>query len=388
MPTYFQDRGLSLNLRESPFSPSPLNHWMNITHLVSAYSHEVSIYGGYVSSTSTMPSTIDEAVRLYSRGIGKDVQVTNSGGDVVWNGFINQVIISVGGEDIATGKLTDVINKMTIEYTTKRFNTNPPVGGKRKVLAAVEEQPSIEQWGVLEGILNLGTQSATTATTLRDGYLADFAYPRAARTLELNSGNLPNVKLECVGYSELWKKYYYKQILDTSYITFTQKLLAVLAADPNQLFTNLGGVDEIAAEIRGNEDGSRNAYEIIKELSVFGNGAQDVAILGVFDNRKVVYSQTPNAILYTRKMDGPDKGFYRGGQWVEPWDVRVGQWVYTGDLFPSSGIPVYPGSFKSDRRVQLIGNIVYTAPYQLSVSEHPTWGYSELLGKTGIRALR
>ena len=105
----------------------------DLTLQVLDYSHMINCVGGFDQASMSLAPNAALIDFLLTNGVGMDVVVHNTGGVEVWRGFIDRVSTQRGGVTIERGPYMEISNRVRVKYTTKRYNTTPPIGGQEKL---------------------------------------------------------------------------------------------------------------------------------------------------------------------------------------------------------------------------------------------------------------
>ncbi len=73
------------------------------------------------------------------------------------------------------------------------------------------------------------------------------------------------------------------------------------------------------------------------------------------------------------------------GGFVDPWDVKVGEWIQFTDLDVCQTLST--DSFRDDSRMMFIEGLSYTAPYTLQISGGKVDTLTQQLNKLGLGSI-
>lgn len=349
---------------------------------VESYSHELGADVGFVSCDFTMNDTITKLDEWFSRGLGRDISVFNEVGGLVWNGFVNEISVTVGGFTVTRGPLLGISNRVKVKYQKKTWNTNPPVGGGQGETDWEDNLESQESYGVLEAVLSGGEASDTQMDQARAVYLSQFAWPDATQELSTGASAMPSISIRCQGYHSLLGKQIYNND-DTTEVDADAKIRAILAANANALFpnpTNILSNDTIVAQL---EDGDSPADSLISGIVSVGDSLNRRWLFGVREVRRPYYEPVEETIFYQHRLSDPTQRVetYLGGVWVYPWNVRSGKYLLVSDFLVGTE---FTESLMQDPRLVFLETVSYSAPWTLSLTGGRVSTALQYLNKLGL----
>lgn len=298
-------------------------------------------------------------------------------------GVVNSISAPVGGVGISIGPLMSVSNKVAVTYSTKRYNTNPPIGGEPAETAFASDTYSQSLYGVLEEKVSGGEGNSTQMEQLRDVYLAERAYPETSTDLSLFSGSEPSISLECLGYAHFLDRAYYTQKTTSTTTDIPSKISSVLAAETNYFSSATFVYDANATGVETFEDGERTSLTVIKEAVSLGDSSNNRYIFGVFANRLTRYSQAPTATeyFYNEVSNSPPSITAKSGETIMPWDVLPGKWLFLSGIGASYALNQ---ASRLDPRNMFIERVEYTAPMGLNLTGGKVSKFSQKLARLGL----
>ena len=134
----------------------------------SSYTHTVSAFGGYDTASFTLNTTQTEAEDWLENGLMRDVKVFGSALDTVWEGFVDEIRITVGPLTATMGPLLDVANKVAVLYTPLMHGAGGEVSGSQTLSAWQEDTTINDFYGTMPKIINAGTITVTGRLLLDD----------------------------------------------------------------------------------------------------------------------------------------------------------------------------------------------------------------------------
>jgi len=189
--------------------------WIGTLPDVDSYTHAVTATGGYSSASFTLKSSIATIEDWIEKGLARHIVVNDEAGQIVWEGFVNQVSVTQGYLRLTVGPLVDIANRVWSVYAPPDVTVNPPRAGARTVTAAVQDTVSQAKYGVIEKVLSSGTVETTVAEQIQDTYLAENAAPKTSQEIGDPSG--PTVQIDCAGYYT-WLDLVYYEDTDPYYL--------------------------------------------------------------------------------------------------------------------------------------------------------------------------
>lgn len=354
----------------------------SLTDQYTAYSHDIQANGGYWTANLTLNLALIEAEDWYERGLGRRVVISNPAGLTVWEGFVNQITINAGALSEVRGPLLDIGNRVSAVYSPLDVSTYPPVTGATTVTTIVEDATSQQLYGIIEQVVSAGTATDDNAEKVRDVFLEENRLPETSGQLSLTPGSGQNaaVTLDCLGYVH-WLMVYIYNNTDTGFTTVSDKIEAILTADPNSVIaTDFVQIEANSFLTPDVENRNRFAWDILKELVALGNDSDDTRrLFGIYANRIAHYITQPATVAYHHRLTAPDQRVTTPeGATVHPWDVLPGKWLFVTDFLV--GRP-QSTDLHTDPRMKFLESVVYTAPYSLNLSGAKNDTLSQLLAK-------
>lgn len=355
----------------------------NLTQKVTSYAHETIAIGGYWTAQIVINLTLVQAEDWFENGLGRRIEVTNPAGVVVWEGFVNKVSVSAGALSEERGELVNVGNRDSAIYTPLDASVYPPVSGTTTVTTIAEDTTSQTAYGIWEKVVSAGTTPHDNAEQVRDVFLAENSLPMTSGALTINPGSAqpPVITLDCLGYI-YWLGAYIYNNATSGYDLLSDKLIDVLAADPNGVIsTNYNSIEDNAFLTPTMENENRFAWDVIKELVALGNDTDDLRrLFGVYAERIVRYETQPETITYYHRLT--EQGQYvttPDGEIIYPWDVQPGKWLFVPDFLV--GLPPDVIDLYNDPRAAFLESVRYSAPFNLDLSSGTSARLSQLLAK-------
>lgn len=386
-PSFHQSRQLSI-IAQDPLYNTTRTYSRRLSPLINRYSHEIRSIGGYYSASITLVDSVRHLEEWASRGIGRHIAVYNPSLVQIWEGFINQISITEGGEQFNLGPLVDVGNRVTAAYSPVNATIAPPVSGSRTMTAVGNSTNSQGLYGIWEKIVGVNQVTATEAAQLRDIYLNDptRVYPNTSLDSSLMGGGGLQIELQCLGYWHFLTGYYYANAAATGYISVTTKIQNTLAAAPNAgiFSTDYSQIATNATLVKSYEGGDRTAETILKDANSLGDSSFNSYTIGFYNNRRLVYQPIPTAIEYQRRATG-NRGIINSvNREIMPWNVLPARWIFRPDFLVGRFPPVTAASLGSDPRAAFIEVVQFDAPYSLSINGRKLSQLDQVLSRRGL----
>lgn len=324
---------------------------------------------GYDSMNMDIIVSEAEVRDWLTNGIGRHIEIYATSGRV-WEGFVNQINLTIANTTLNIGPLLDISNSIRVDYTTRRWDTNPPIGGDPASTAFAQNDPSVNRWGTFEEVISGGEGVAATMLAMRNSKLNELAWPRVSQDLSSGTSGQGVLSLSCLGYYHMLNRYLFTANTgDTGEVNISNKLEDVLADDPDTLFAATNAVVEAnTLQVPSFDDGSRTGLSVIQELVGLGFASGQRAMFQVGNNRRVVYKALPldmEAKYVYGMYDNYPLLALRDGTTVKPWDIQVGEWIEIESLAAKpidSDLPRH-----SDPRFIFIESVSFTAPDDISI---------------------
>jgi len=350
---------------------------------ITAYQQLVSAWIGYDSASITITGPLVEIEDWIERGLGRHVEIYNPALVKIWEGVVNLIGVGAGPLAQTVGPLLDIGNRASVMYAPILDATvDPPVVGTTQPTTIAENADSQARYGIIEKVLSGGTSTTDDAERYRDTYLNEHAWPESGETVTPGGGSEPSVRLDCLGYGAFLGAYAYNTTT-TGTTTASVKVQAVLAADPNGLFsTDYTGIETNGYLVPAYEGDNAYADSVIKSIVALGDINDDRWLFGIYNDRKAQYNEVPTDVAYYHRLSDPAQRIATpSGTLVYPWDVKPGRWLFILDWLTGR---TEPSVRRRDLRYIFIESVEYTAPFDLRINGHKIGKLSQLLAKQGL----
>lgn len=344
----------------------------------------LSAFGNYWSLGFNAKLTVSETEDWIENGLGRHVELYDEGLNVVFEGFVSEVSANIGSLSYKRGPLiSSVANKIKVVYSTVDTSTDLPSVGMRESTDWAEDADSQNEYGIIERVISVGGASPTNAEQIRDLALERYAIPARDEEDNLASPSEPTMSVTCLGYIH-WLDAYTVDLATTGEQNASVKLQAVLAADPNGLFSvDYSNIQTNTTQVGAYDRSDRSAIEVVKGIVAAGDAALDSWTFGFKAGRIAHYTPIPTAPQYQRRVSDPSAmvDYYGGTATVPFWLVQPAEWLVYTDVFISRPDP---SSMIEDPRYIFIETLDYAMPRSLTIRGSPTTRLDQLLARLGL----
>lgn len=360
----------------------------NLISRMDSYSHTINVNGGYTSMNITFSATEHELQTWYEQGLGRRVVTRAPEGNVIWEGFINEISVRIGGLSMSIGPVMDMANQVYVTYTAQRYTAwGISWGGESVTTAAGNDTDSQARFGIMTEYVSGGEGSETEMLTLRDAHLADRAQPFVSQAqVQTPGGSAPSVSMTCVGYHELFEKYVYNDATISS-VSASTKIQDVISGDPSSRFSSdYIGIQTNSLSIPSQEEDNKTAKDVLQEIVSYGDSSDNRYTLGVYNDTKVQYKSIDTSITYSYSVTDPASRIVdvRTNAVVHPWSVRPGKWLVVSGLTTSGLATGGISAMRKSPTAMFIESVTFTAPYSLSISSGPTATFAQKISRLGV----
>jgi hypothetical protein len=340
--------------------------------------------GGYWSKSFTIRGRQEEVEAWVDDGLGRHVELYDTGLAPVWEGFVNQVNANIGSLSLNRGPLMQVANRIKVVYTPVDTSTNPPTSGARDETDYTNDTDSQDLYGIIERIISVSSGDVTAAEQARDTALEDSKYPNADETENLESSVVPSATIECLGYYH-WLGAYTVDLSTTDLQDADAKVQAVLSSDPNNLFsTDTTYINSNTTQVGAQDQEYRTALSVIAGIVALGDASFNRWVFGFGPNQRPFYNTIATDTMYQRRLSDPEQRLeiFGTSNQVLPWDARAGEWVFYTDLLV--GRTRDATNFRADPRYLFTEQTTFTAPWGLTLRGAKVTRLAQLLKRQGL----
>jgi len=352
---------------------------------ITGYRHQIGANKGFDTCSFTFLDNKTGVEEWFDYGLGRDIQVFNSGQNIVWHGFVDRVTVNISGLSETRGPLMDMANRVSVTYSP--LDSSLTVSGTTTITLIEEDTESQSKYGIIEKVISGGTIDETGAEQIRDTYLNDNKNPQTSGSLDIfKTGGDITVTLDCLGYYHWLGAYVYNDYTTgTEYLS--TKIEEVLADDPNNIIsTDYSDITSNLFLVSNATINNRYADDVITGLINIGDINDNRYTFGVLEGRKAYYTALPTEYKYTHRLASPTRYVFDDNEGiVNPWDMRAGEWIFISDFL--AGRVIEGTDLREDPRMKFIESVSFTAPYSISITGGRFDKASQLMAKTGISGM-
>lgn len=361
-----------------PVWKSPRQGYIDrLNEQISSYTDTVDLTYGYNSASFTIPVSAMEVEDWFRNGLGRNIEVFSPSLNLRWEGFVDEVTISVGQLSVTRGKFMDIVNRVKVRYSDYITNISATT-------ANANNTSSQAIYGIRTNVLSTGKVSSTNATGIRDVYLAENCTPHTGYSV--GAGGDLSVTVNCLGYAHLLN-YIYSNTATTTY-TLREKIIDVLVGEPNSIFsTDYINLAANTLSVSKTEIDDRTGLDIIKSLVAMGPTSGTARMLfGIYGGRAARYWEAPTALEYQMKAmsNDVDVSTITGG-YIEPWDITPGKWLELTDFLP--GLSQDNVTMRNNPRLVFLESVTFSTPYQVTFLGGKVDTLPQKLAKLGLGGL-
>jgi len=354
---------------------------------VSTLQFKSKAFGGYDTATIAF-NTNQIDLESWSSGLARHIEIYDNALNIMWEGFINIISMTIGQRQLRVGPLLDVGNTVRVTYTPKDFSVSPPATGSEILTSSASNIDSQALYGTIEKIIaGEGDATETEAENRRTSWLNSAAGPWPAvskpDTPFGGGGGPPSVSLECLGYWH-WLDTYYPIDTNSGTRTKTLKIQDILGAVPNSIFSiDYSQIVSNSDTVQRFNNGRVTALELMKNVNSGGiSGSQSV--MGFSSGRRFYYRTIPNKIAYYRQEIGNTGIINQANIRLNPWEIKSDNWMLDTDFFVGKTLPKTLSELQADLRATYVQEITFDAPYSISVNGVKLDDWSLYLEQKGL----
>lgn len=359
----------------------------NLATRASSYSHTIGADIGYDSMDMTMSVKANELIDWSRNGLARHMEVSSRAGSVIWEGFVNQIDVSVGGVSFSIGPLMDISNRVYVTYTYKKWVPwGVPFGGEQRTTDAANDTDSQAIYGILAEYYSGGDGVVADMEALRDTVLAYKANTTNSDIqIDFDSGSFPEITLNCLGYYYYLDRYHYTNATIAEQ-GLSDKIEEVLTGDPNSIISsNYDNVTLNSLAVTEESVDNKPAAGIIKELVALGDTSGNRYIFGVWKDRRVYYRAISTQLDYVynagRGIPHISKSDTAGR--VHAWDVVPDKWLFLADIESVTDIPTSYYSLLAHPMAVYMDSVTFTMPNTLTIASGPTSRFKQRIKRMG-----
>lgn len=352
----------------------------------SSYSHELRAIGGFYKAKLTLDENQFQIDEWIERGIGRHIDIYNPELEIIFEGFVNKLSVTIGTLQYSIGPLISIANRIKARYTPVDTTVDPPVRGAQTETATSSNTDSQALYGIIDGVLNVNDANQTEAEQVRDTILNDVsrAFPATSRKSSL-SGGQSSLTLDILGYWHWLGTYIYNNSA-TGQVNLSDKIIAILAAEPNGIFsTNTNEITSNTTQVQDGEDKDKEAITLLKQLNSLGDASFNRYNMGFYQDRKFRYEVAPSEVEYHQRITGNEGITTPIGSKVEPWNVKPAKWLFYPDFLVGRHPPITASTLRSDPRAGFIESVKFSLPDTLDINGDKLDESDVLLERIGLK---
>ena len=350
-----------------------------------SYQHTIVASGGYDTASLSAKMRVRDAQRWLAKGLARDIAYYSPQGVKRWQGFINSITVNIGALSYTIGPVIDIANRADVVFSTKTYNTNPPIGGQETSTGVADVTASQARYGIFITLLNGGSGILAQMEEIRDVFLAENSEPFRDTAASFSSAGEASIQFDCLGYYHLLKRIPYSSAT-TGTQDVSAKISAVLAADPSSRFSSSTlHIETNATQVNTAETDNPYAWDVIQNVVAVGDGSGNRMLFGIYDDLIAHYKSLPTTVTRQMLLSDPAQRVESvSGALVYPWDMRPGVWTAVQDFV--IGIP-QAVDLKSDFRNIMVETVSYTAPFGLSINGKKVETLPQIMARYGISGI-
>lgn len=381
--TIYSQNNLSYRVDSPPWRS--VNVREDLMQEVISYDHSSTALGGFWTANLGLRLPLNRIEDWINNGVGRQVTVFGRARTIAWEGIVNRITFSVGGYDMTIGPFLEIANKIKLSYSIFLQLGGGNATGLRVSSDYIQDTVSQSKYGILEKNFGAGGISAESVTDLQAMLLERFKTPARSENLTLpgETGlNYFDIKLECIGYVYMFQRYLYNSAT-AGLQNLSTKIAAIIAAEPNNLFTSIISTNTMQVPAFENDDAE--AWGLLKALTAMGGITQERYTFGCYDDRQIVYKPVSNSAVYIRPLrEGASVIQDAQGGLLQPWEVRPGVYVLVTDLLV--GKPV-ASVLEDDSRILFAETVQFRWPNNLIINGAHSFRVEQKMAQLGISGL-
>jgi hypothetical protein len=223
------------------------------------------------------------------------------------------------------------------------------------------------------------------ATQQNAMYLQENAYPETTKTISPGGGGLSmTLTLKGTWY---WLGAFIANFIGTpDTLNLSTRLIAILALDPNALFsTDYSNITINTYQVNYQSDDDKPGIKYVNELLAPGDAAFNRYTAGFYGNEVFWYTPMPNVLESIYSISDPAQEIlYQSGVVIRPWAVQPARWTQISDMMVGR-IPDI--NMRADIRNIFAETVSYTAPYGLVLNGAKVSMLTQFLAQKGLSGI-
>lgn len=324
-----------------------------------AESYTITANVGFDSASFAISGDAAYLLDWYRDGLARDIVWKAPDNSIAWNGFVNNLTISIGGSRRARG-LGNFANRVHYIYTTLDTSTSPPTAGAQAIITS-NSTVGQENYPI-KALSVSGGQKTTAAATLA----AATELARRVKIVEEGSDSIgastpATLRVDMLGYAWLLNWSLYRQVSSSGTTTRSALLQTIAGADDNSILSSdYSNVETNSETTAAYIPDYTPSWSLIQEIANEGGAGDYRWVAGVYEDRQLHYKQAegvddlgnPLAAnshgIITRSLYDAGERYFDAGQELAPWELRPDRLLNVGGL---------------SNQAEYIQQVAYNAPY-------------------------
>lgn len=353
---------------------------------VQNWRHTINAFGGFDTGEFNLVDSPQVLEDWVTNGLGRGIKVYDDSMVVVWEGFVNKVVVNQAGLAVEYGPMTDIANRVKATYSGVDTSVYPPVIGVRKQTPTINDLVSQAQWGIWPTVVSLAGVTDSNADLLISMYLSEHSHPHLTSNFSF-SGNEMSLSVSCIGWHNTLV-YPYRYTAATGLTTVSTKIQQIISAQVNAgwISTDFSEIAVNTEDVPQYDTDDRQALELIKGLTAMGDVNSNRYFFGVYEDRKPIYTKEVEEVDYEIKLSDSSRNIKdNAGAVVPPWRIRPGKHIFFSDFLP--GLGALHDDLKQDPRILQIESLTFdlALPYAVQFNGGHTSKYEQKSAALGLR---
>lgn len=311
----------------------------DITKFQDDYRRTVRLQGGYWQAVMTIRKPLGELIEIFNNWLGFHFE-ESVGGVITWEGMVYEMTLN-----LPYSSRVKTLDKMS-NYVKATYTS----GSSTATTAAAQQAQSIARYGRKEELLSLDQLNSTTATALRDTYLAESAWPWP-RPQDQGGGDEATLDIICCGYV-FCMNWRYTTTADNSSSNVGAWISSIITTDCAD-FIVAGSLAANSMSLTKTLQTPQRCWDQILTLVSLGDVNGNLYRIWVENNRRVHYRQVSKIPEYYIFQGNIVTSMAQDRRSVNQFQVKPG-------VFRDMDWPITrqdPGSYLTDARDMIIEEV-------------------------------
>ena len=377
-PSHFSETGIAIYANEPLLFAATMKFQQSLSQMVNGYSHIIAANGGYKSASISMTMQQEEIEGWIENGLGRNITVYNEGQQPIWNGFVNDIEVSMAD-------LTITLNCLGYIEWLKAYTYNSTTAATTTINAAINAVLVADPNNIISSdYTKLTANTFSIPSYTNDDNLAldyinglvamgDAAFNRYLFGVYANQRAeytvMPTVNEYIAQVSGL-------NVKRGPLLGIANKVAIVYSTVDTSVTPPAVGVRKKTAYAI--DIASQNKYGIIEKILSSGGStdanATNIRDTYIGDAHEPETTQT--ITINAGEITTPQ------GRVIEPWNVLPAKWAF----IPNFMIGRIPDTtaMRDDMRYLFIESLTFTAPYGLILTGAKISKLPQILGQLGL----